>query len=84
MPAIGSAGQSIEERKLGKSGFHYVSRAIDRKAARLTEVHDAIFQEKLLAFNKIWSVPTTNTRDQKENFQASETTTFKELGKITP
>ena len=32
----------------------------------------------------IVSVPTTNTRDQKENFQASEPTTFKELGKMTP
>ena len=42
------------------------------------------FQEKLLALKIIMPVPTTNTRDQKENFQASEITTFKELGKITP
>ena len=42
------------------------------------------FQEKLLTLTTIVPVPTTNTRDQKENFQASEKTTFKELGKITP
>ena len=42
------------------------------------------FQEKLLALKIIMPVPTTNTRDQKENFQASEITTFKELGTITP
>lgn len=51
---------------------------------RLTKYHDTIPQEKLLILMILKPVPTTNTRDQKENFKVSETNTFKELGKIIP
>lgn len=42
------------------------------------------FQEKLLSFKYIETVPQTNTGGQDENSKALERTRVKELGKMTP
>ena len=59
-------------------------RKITKSFGKVVKCPMPCFQEKLLSIRIVVPVPTTNTRDQKENFQASEITTFKELGKITP
>ena len=42
------------------------------------------FQEKLLSFRYIGTVPQTDTGGQVENTKALERTRVKELGKIVP
>ena len=42
------------------------------------------FQEKLLSFRFIATVPQTDTGGQVENTQALERTRVKELGKMVP
>ena len=42
------------------------------------------FQEKLLSFRLLLTVPQTDTGSQVENTKALERTRVKELGKIAP
>lgn len=54
------------------------------KCLQSNKVFDTMLPRKASNFMVLKPVPTTNTRNQKENFKVSETTTFKELGKIIP